>query len=158
VVELLVPNPSQIFFNTVRAPKPQGGKSKSPTKKPKKKYEYFTSACFASPTTSTHDKSPGVACKIHPDLLEPCFEVSANDARALSKTDRDKCGALTHAGGLVVKQSYFGKRVWRAALHLSADQVFGQEQTTATTTTRTPQDRLQNLQQPILLLGATEPR
>jgi len=154
-VELSVPNPIDIDFDIVRVPGPQGDKptrSKSPKKKSKKVYEYFTSAYFGSPTQdhqTTDNDSLVVACRINPDLLELCFEISATEARALKKTDRKRLDSVTFIGGVVVRNAYFGPRVWTAALYLSPDEVFCDN--------RTPEERLQDLEEPVLLLKCEPP-
>jgi hypothetical protein len=154
-VELSAPYWKSVFFNIVRAAKQttvQLSGSKSQTKKSKKKYEYFTSTFFGSPTQGhqTTDKNPLlVACQIHPDLLALCFEVSATEARALQKTDKKRCNSITFIGGVVVRNAYFGPRAWTAALYLSPDEVFCND--------RTPEERLQDLQQPVLLLECEPP-
>ena len=143
-VVLSVPDQTQHDFNVVKIPKQQHSKhGKSPIKN-KKKYEYFTSARFAG---SSEDASMPIACQIHPDLLESCFEVSANDLRALSRTDRPKCTSITNGGGEAVRKTYFGSRVWGATLHKSKDQVFGESSGGSSGKTL-----LKNLKNPILLL------
>jgi len=145
-VELLVPNPKNFQFDVVKAPKPTSGEISSPkTKtKSKKKYEYFTSALFGS---SSHASSL-LACKIHPQLLEPCFDVSANELRALSRKDGQRCQSITHRGGETVKKRYFSSRVWKATLCLQTDKIFDGDRAAIS-----PEDKLGDLKHPILLLG-----
>jgi hypothetical protein len=160
-VELSVPDSNQFFFDVVKIPKEQQQQHnisgcKSPSKKNKKKYAYFTSARFGS----CHDNGDGngddsscsssVACRIHPDLLESCFEVSANDLRALSRTDRQRCTSITNGGGEAVKQTYFAPRVWRATLHLSTDRVFGETEQVGKDNNNN--NKLGDLKNPLLLL------
>lgn len=122
-VQLSVPDHSQYDFNVVKAPK-QSKSFKSPSKKPKKKYEYFTSTFFGAGT------SPTIACKIHPDLLDPCFSVSASDLRAMNRTDRERCKIITSEGGEAVRKAYDAPRTWIATLYRSAEDIFGSDAAT----------------------------
>ena len=115
-VDLSVPDHTRYDFNVTKVPK-----SKQ-QKKLKKKYEYFTSALFGSSNTDV-----SMSCRIHPDLLESCFEVSANDLRALSRSDRPRCTAITNSGGEAVRSTYFGKREWQARLRRSTQEVFDEQ-------------------------------
>ncbi len=133
-VALSVPDQTRYDFNVTKIPK-----SKQ-QKKSKKKYEYFTSALFGSSTTDL-----SMSCRIHPDLLESCFEVSANDLRALSRTDRPRCTAITNSGGEAVRSTYFGKREWQARLHRGTHEVFERQSDSA-------EAFLQDLKNPILML------
>lgn len=138
-VLLSVLDHSQKDFNIVKAPK-QSKSSKSPSKKSKKKYEYFTSALFGD------SGSPAIACKIHPDLLDSCFSVSANDLRAMNRTDRERCSNITYEGGEAVRKTYFAPRTWIATLYRSAEDFFGSGTETDS------EALLRDLKNPILLL------
>ncbi len=140
-VLLSVPDKALHDFNVVKAPKPSK-LSKSPSKKPKKKYEYFTSTFFGA------NASPTIACKIHPDLLEPCFSVSANDLRAMNRSDRQKCASITFQGGEAIRKTYYSPRTWIATLYRSAEEVFGGVSAIATNR----DSLLRDLKNPILLL------
>ena len=160
-VELSVRDPNHFVFDVVktRIPKPAevsppgatSGKAASPSKPPKakKKYEYFTSARFGG----GEGEPPPLACKIHPALLESCFEVSANELRALSRKDRPRCTSITDDGGQTVRATMFGSTVWRASLHLDADAVFGKSDATGGVGgVNDDEGKLTDLRNPILLL------
>jgi hypothetical protein len=160
-VELSVPDWNQFHFDVVKIPKEQLQQHhynnisgcKSPSKKNKKKYAYFTSARFhGSGNDSSSSSLLSVACRIHPDLLKSCFEVSANDARALSRTDKEKCASITNGGGEAVKQAYFAPRVWRATLHLSTDKAFGETEMGSSVGNSNNNNKLGDLKRPLLLL------
>ena len=136
-VLLSVPNKAPHEFNIVKAPKTSKS-SKSPTKKAKKKYEYFTSTFFGA------DASPTIACRIHPDLLEPCFSVSANDLRTLSRNDRQRTATITTQGGEAIHKAYYSARTWIATLNRSTEEVSGGA--------TNGESLLRDLKNPILLL------
>eukprot|EP00533_Pseudo-nitzschia_delicatissima_P016481 CAMPEP_0197265774 /NCGR_PEP_ID=MMETSP1432-20130617/2600_1 /TAXON_ID=44447 /ORGANISM="Pseudo-nitzschia delicatissima, Strain UNC1205" /LENGTH=180 /DNA_ID=CAMNT_0042730549 /DNA_START=414 /DNA_END=956 /DNA_ORIENTATION=+ len=139
-VVLSVPDQTRYEFNVVKIPKKQQQNQKNK----RKKYEYFTSALFGSNSSSTE----AIACRIHPNLLESCFEVSANDLRALSRTDRPRCTAITNGGGEAVRTTFFAPREWFATLtELSVGIT-----TIATTNNNNNDALLKDLKNPILLL------
>lgn len=138
---------------TTTEPKQQQQTKKSPSKKPKRKYEYFTSALFVGQTeragTSTlsatrdaakttknnnnnddddHDStatnSGGLACRIDPVLLDSCFAVSAGELRALRRTDDQACSKLTTEGGTRLREAFFSRRSWRATLCRTPEEIF----------------------------------
>ena len=136
-----------INFNVVKAKKNKkaGGKSK-------KKYEYMVATNFEGVgTASSTQQQQVLACRIHPDVVEPHFPVDAAELRSLSRSDREKSQQHTEVGGDNVKEAFFDKpNAWTAALHLPPDQVFADS-------SKSTSERLTDLQFPILILRDPSP-
>ncbi|KAL3928282.1 MAG: hypothetical protein SGBAC_012716 [Bacillariaceae sp.] len=89
-----------------------------------------------------------LACKLPSSLMEPYFEISALELRALSKTDRVKCDRIVREGGDKVRAKFFPQylQYYKAKLLPTVEEVFG---ATAATGKRFALD---NVQTPILFL------
>ncbi|KAL3924715.1 MAG: hypothetical protein SGILL_000873, partial [Bacillariaceae sp.] len=142
----------KITFNVVKAKKNKRkeGSNDEQQRKPKKKYEYFVSSIFEGVgSASNMSQKHAVACRIHPDLVEPHFPISATELRSMNRSEREKCGEITRVGGDKIKEVYFHKvNSWIATLHLPPDQVFDEE----IASSKSIAERLADTDLPILLL------
>ncbi len=58
-----------------------------------------------------------IACKLPSRIIEPLFQKSPAELRALTRTDRQASNRIVEEGGTRVRQEYFGKlRTWKATL------------------------------------------
>jgi hypothetical protein len=122
-------------------------KEKQPGSKKKKQYIFQIHATFG--VKSSNDLL--LSCKLPSPLIEPYFEKSPADLRALSRADRQASNQIVDIGGQRVKQAYFeSMRTWKATLYPSPDQVFGGASTTNNGTTTNFE--LQDVMNPILVL------
>ncbi|KAG7362888.1 RecQ mediated genome instability protein [Nitzschia inconspicua] len=144
-VQLIKDASGPITFNVV---KNRNYCKKDPTSQ---KYEYFIALVYVGMDQQhqhQHQTDAKVACRIHPSCIDPHFEVSAANLRAMTRTNREHSQHIINQGGEKVKEHYFCACAWTASLHLPAAEVWEGNKSVP--------ERLTDLNHPILLLQDPE--
>lgn len=110
----------------------------------------------SSSTSGAADSSVTLSCRIHPGLIEPHFEIPANELRALNRTNRAESLRITNDNGEKIRETYFSRRNWRATLNLTGDELFGKQEESSSSLD-TASERLTDLKSPVLLLEPDDP-
>jgi hypothetical protein len=104
------------------------------------KYLFVNNACFGSGV----DSDRVLACKLPHEVTKDCFEKSAAELRALSKSNRAICDPIVKRGGDLVKEKYYMEiRFFKAKLYPTVEQIYHSSGSSFA---------LNNIKNPILIL------